>query len=487
MGNRASPSVRCDYPSHTSAVYSRSCISTARSYTQYNLSSILQSFLHTRCSHTGTILDAPPRATQSSTVQQERAPIQTEMLISIASQPASLPAASSCEQITAGLVGGRDEFKVAIAPASPRLLSLAATEVQQTATAPATDHVIPSTLPCQPRPIESLRFACKADDLGENMVSTISKAIATLGEEHVTEYGYLLFDVNSLPVVDWNEVSRDAPKPQGDEIRSFCFAMGAQGVAHSYRSARQLDFILPDFSVPEPLPHLDSEQDFESTIIRPPDGDLGYYVGVPFFTLACTGLVHPGDKLIQRGNGALPGINTPYWYISTCHGTAANLHVQDAKTGSVNFLLAGAPKDWLFIHQQSTAKLEACLQNEFSNCKPCSQFARHLDILLSPSWLRKRAIEYSLVRQYPGQMICTLAGTYHQVKNSGKNFAVSINFELDQWPDEPVDYTWCRSGARNYGSQALTKANFRLPLNHQRRQNSGSYRARLVLQPPNQV
>jgi hypothetical protein len=44
MGNRASPLVRCDYPSHTSAVYSRSCISTARSYTQYNLSSILQSF-----------------------------------------------------------------------------------------------------------------------------------------------------------------------------------------------------------------------------------------------------------------------------------------------------------------------------------------------------------------------------------------------------------------------------------------------------------
>jgi hypothetical protein len=42
MGNRASPLVRCDYPSHTSAVYSRSCISTARSYTQYNLSSILQ-------------------------------------------------------------------------------------------------------------------------------------------------------------------------------------------------------------------------------------------------------------------------------------------------------------------------------------------------------------------------------------------------------------------------------------------------------------
>jgi hypothetical protein len=54
MGNCTSPSVRCDYPSCTSAVYSHSCMSTVRSYTQYKLSSILQFFLHTRCFHTGT-------------------------------------------------------------------------------------------------------------------------------------------------------------------------------------------------------------------------------------------------------------------------------------------------------------------------------------------------------------------------------------------------------------------------------------------------
>jgi hypothetical protein len=47
--NRASPSVRCDYSSYTSAVYSHSCISTVCSFTQYNRSSILQFFLHTRC------------------------------------------------------------------------------------------------------------------------------------------------------------------------------------------------------------------------------------------------------------------------------------------------------------------------------------------------------------------------------------------------------------------------------------------------------
>jgi hypothetical protein len=54
MGNRASPLVRCDYPSHTSAVYSHSCIPTVRSCTQYNRRSILQMFPNTRCSHTGT-------------------------------------------------------------------------------------------------------------------------------------------------------------------------------------------------------------------------------------------------------------------------------------------------------------------------------------------------------------------------------------------------------------------------------------------------
>jgi hypothetical protein len=37
MGNRASPLMRCNYPSYTSAVYSHSCIPTVRSYTQYNL------------------------------------------------------------------------------------------------------------------------------------------------------------------------------------------------------------------------------------------------------------------------------------------------------------------------------------------------------------------------------------------------------------------------------------------------------------------
>jgi hypothetical protein len=70
MSNCASPSVRCNYPSYASAVYSHSCISTVRSYTQYNLSSILQFFLYTRCFSTGTLYHtfttAPPAVCSAS-------------------------------------------------------------------------------------------------------------------------------------------------------------------------------------------------------------------------------------------------------------------------------------------------------------------------------------------------------------------------------------------------------------------------------------
>lgn len=50
MGRRASPLVRCDYLSYTSAVYSNPCKDTACSHSQYQLSSILNSF-RTACTH----------------------------------------------------------------------------------------------------------------------------------------------------------------------------------------------------------------------------------------------------------------------------------------------------------------------------------------------------------------------------------------------------------------------------------------------------
>jgi len=200
-------------------------------------------------------------------------------------------------------------------------------------------------------------------------------------------------------------------------------------------------FVFLDFSVPEPhLYHGNPEQDFQDTIDSPPSGQLGYYVGTPIHSLECTRLVHPGPKLAKRGEGDLPGINIPYWYISTCYGTPANLHIEDGRTGSVNLLLVGAPKDWLLIHPGSKTNLESCLRKEFPKHKSYTQFARHLDILLALRWLRERDIEYSIVRQYPGEIIVTLNDTYHQVKNCRKNFMVAINFEFELGSSMLKDY-----------------------------------------------
>jgi hypothetical protein len=392
---------------------------------------------------------------------EDSTPIQTNLA-------AALPSTGLDDTCPNGQVSGREttekeRSKPAVALEPPDLSGSAAVGETEQTTAVKED----GERQHQSKEAKTLHYTCEAADLGPKMTDTIAKAMAALGEEHVTGYGYLLLDVKSLPAVDWAEVSQDATTPPRDEIVGFSYVKGTQGVAHSFCASRKLEFVFPDFSGPAPCaPHVDPEQDFQDTIDHPPSGDLAYYVGVPLGSLPCTDLVHPGNKLKERGNGKLLGINTPYWYISTCHGTPANLHVEDGRTGSVNLLLAGAPKDWLFVHQPSKAKFEASLREEFPDCKACSQFARHLNILLAPSWLRERGIEYSVVRQYPGQMVVTLHDAYHQVKNTGKNFAVAINFELSQWPDEPMNYTWCRRGLRNCGQNALTMEDFQRSSNY---------------------
>jgi hypothetical protein len=57
IGSRASPSVRGNYLSYTSVVHSLLCIYTVRSFTQYNISSILPFSAHSYCSlHRDSIL-----------------------------------------------------------------------------------------------------------------------------------------------------------------------------------------------------------------------------------------------------------------------------------------------------------------------------------------------------------------------------------------------------------------------------------------------
>jgi hypothetical protein len=78
-----------------------------------------------------------------------------------------------------------------------------------------------------------------------------------------------------------------------------------------------------------------------------------------------------------------------------------------------------------------------------------------------PRWLEARGIHYEIVCQKPGDLLVTLPGrVYHEVRNTGRNFAMAINYEFADAPDEPADYVWCERGKGNCGQDVLTRANF---------------------------
>lgn len=166
------------------------------------------------------------------------------------------------------------------------------------------------------------------------------------------------------------------------------------------------------------------------------------------FSLPQESWLECGPRLRQTGT-ELPGIHTPYAYVSMTRGTAAALHIEDAGLGSINILLAGAPKLWLVIYPEHQKKLEARIRETFSNIMTlhnCSQFVRHLNILLSPRLLDTWDISYTTFEQnHTNRIVGTLPGAYHQVINSGCNLAEAINFAVEHDWSVPEDYTFCNN------------------------------------------
>jgi hypothetical protein len=79
----------------------------------------------------------------------------------------------------------------------------------------------------------------------------------------------------------------------------------------------------------------------------------------------------------------------------------------------------------------------------YPQMRGCSQAVRHLSLHIPPFQLEKWGVEYTLDYCVPGQAVVTEPGTYHQVLNLGKNYAIAINVEYMSSPDDPVDYTFC--------------------------------------------
>jgi hypothetical protein len=198
--------------------------------------------------------------------------------------------------------------------------------------------------------------------------------------------------------------------------------------------------------------------EFEEWIANPPDC-VQYLICEPLSDHAVNRLLDAGSQCNRRPK--IPGVNRPYWYVSGEPNTPATLHIEDGNTGSANLLLAGAEKHWIIIPRSSADKLESCIREQFPALKSCLQFVRHHDVIVGPLWLETRGIRYEIVCQKPGDVLVTLPGrVYHEVRNTGRNIAMAINYELPDAPDEPADYVWCESGEGECGRDVLTRASF---------------------------
>lgn len=195
---------------------------------------------------------------------------------------------------------------------------------------------------------------------------------------------------------------------------------------------QKADFQFPDFSGHSQSPPSDYEKEFDRIVVSPPRKSVVYYVGPPlapdFNTLLSSG------KLLELGG--LPGVTTPYWHAGAKDSGTA-FHHEDGAVRSCNVTIAGF-KMWILIRLSSNARFEEFVETLYpSAVKPprCSQWLRHLNLLISPEELTEMDIGFDLILAGPGDMVVTSQGQYHAVINLTACFAISINFAL---PGDPV-------------------------------------------------
>lgn len=166
-----------------------------------------------------------------------------------------------------------------------------------------------------------------------------------------------------------------------------------------------------------------------------------------------------GERL-RMTCSVLSGIHSTYEYISADSHSPTAMHVEDGFLGSINAVFAGAPKIWLFIAPNHRRIFEDHIRRLFQDRiqefrgrgknDNCSQFVRHLNLIISPDLLDRWGINYHAVACAAGEIIVTLPETYHQVLNVGPNYAEAINFAVGfDWKGVPADYQFCAERCPN--------------------------------------
>lgn len=306
--------------------------------------------------------------------------------------------------------------------------------------------------------VSFFRAECLLGDLYENTTATVYRLCNEIGMENVDARGYMLISVDGYDQV---ELPSQIRVTKDRDVVSFSYnnkysakGLWMESVTVMGQTAKEngnieLHGITPstpsvdrsEFEGKESQTELSTAFD---KLLSAVETDKPY----PYFLVDPSGqeLSNGADQkspanVLQAGStllahGFFPGINTCFYYISQGVNTPAQLHIEDINLNSVNFVLAGEDKIWLIIAAAQRARLENLLRKlkkRAKGAKPdpsierCSQWVRHYGVLLSCRLLRKYDIEYEIVRQRKGELMFTAKNAYHQVLNTGPNFAISLN------------------------------------------------------------
>ena len=145
------------------------------------------------------------------------------------------------------------------------------------------------------------------------------------------------------------------------------------------------------------------------------------------------------------------GVTTPMTYFGMWKAFFA-WHKEDLDLYSINYLHGGAPKVWYCVPPSESDKFDAMARQLFPElAADCSQFARHKNVLISPSLLRTFNVNYVQAVQQPGDFIVINAQAYHSGYNLGYNTAEAVNFALEDWLEIGRDCEQCHCGALDDG------------------------------------
>ena len=153
---------------------------------------------------------------------------------------------------------------------------------------------------------------------------------------------------------------------------------------------------------------------------------------------SCYSILNHGDSV--------DGISTAYTYAGRNDSIAA-MHEEDDGLLSINICLIGV-KVWIILNREETEKLKTILRSEFKTYS-CKSFWKHKCTIITPQFLKKRNIKYSVVYQKPGMAIVTNIHCFHQVINVTQTLAVARNIATDSWVDIPThDRCYCNESPR---------------------------------------